>query len=1060
MSAMASAPHPIPCTHCSNPIEGRPVRFDSRPFCNADCRDRWKNFRRQAIASLKEEERERQRLRRIMRIVPEGEREELPEGTFVVPTSSGQWQARPGSGVYRWTASGEEGEWILAGPLPLAVKHHLVLRSPSGKATARCYGLLFSDGSEFTIKAGDLAIPQGWAACPVPMPTESRTLHVIAAAIKMMAAQVPEEDEVPAWRDGTLCLPPEGYGPAGYGERAPISAEDAEKHWRAILEIGAQHPLFALVVSAAVGGCYAAPLGRPSAIINLNGGSSEGKSTAEHVGASMLGYAGQSSLTPEGTFWTMNAAPQGLPNRIAKRGVLTTFIDEFGASDLNDEQLRAFIFRVAGGNGRIRSPRDGLGETEGLPFRSLVILSANRTLVNIEANPGLAPRIIEVPGPIIGPAADPEAHADATVLSGLAAMAYGWPFELVQESHLKEMAEFVSAADLELDAGRGGVFGRVARTQALAVGASRLVAQRYGVPEWAEAALKGAHMILAHMEVELAELGRTMGDRLHDAVLEAWATHRRHFPCKADASEAAKWAEIWGVTEERNGVRFLVIMSEPLKRIATSIRLPGDRVARRELERDGRILAGRETEHPGRMTVWAPGYGPVKGYAFVLPGLELEADPFAPKPEPIVAPAPPLEEFPPAPPAILELELPTPAPSSSSCVRCGADRLKVGAGPAGLCLPCSRGDGPGGGTPAPKPVDRPDRKPAAARLEDFARAVAQAMDDDGNPVFPDPAPEELFAALGLLERAVGGLTYEGAPPRCGITWLHAIEARSGSIPHLEPQAVDLSEIRITTMFSRTDHSQADAPGEGLTTVDVNAAYANSAQMVELGTGLPEWHATPELEVIRHPGFVLLEHEEGWPAPFDRLEEGKFLPTPLARLLVEWTERPPSILEAAIWPEHRRWLRPFAHRCLSARTELMVSGDPAAHMALTVLKRIYTSTLGGMLNSPKLNRTAFLRPDWVNLVKGQATAGLWRHLHRAEVGPAAQITDAAYFIVPKAGDVPQIPDSKTGPTFSDSPGRLKVSRTCILTDEMRQAIANGRPVAIQRAAKAGAQKERS
>jgi hypothetical protein len=269
-------------------------------------------------------------------------------------------------------------------------------------------------------------------------------------------------------------------------------------------------------------------------------------------------------------------------------------------------------------------------------------------------------------------------------------------------------------------------------------------------------------------------------------------------------------------------------------------------------------------------------------------------------------------------------------------------------------------------------------------------------------------------------------------------------------PKLEAQAVEVPA-GLRAAFSLTDPAQAGRRGV-LVQTDVNAMFVSAAQSLELGTGEPVEVSNVTAAELRRPGFVVVaDPDPAWPAPFHSLQPGDPLVTGMARVLAEWLEAEPAALglvDGLVWPQHRRWLRSWAQRCLRARKALVGAPDAPSRMALVVLKAIYTGGLGMLASGPATgdhNHTAYLRPDWSALVRGQAQANMWRHLHHAQPTPVAVITDAALFVVPKVGDVPaELP-------ISDQPGKFKIERWARLSSAVREAIRAGQPGNVRRLA---------
>lgn len=339
--------------------------------------------------------------------------------------------------------------------------------------------------------------------------------------------------------------------------------------------------------------------------------------------------------------------------------------------------------------------------------------------------------------------------------------------------------------------------------------------------------------------------------------------------------------------------------------------------------------------------------------------------------------------------------------------------------------------GPGGGyVPAALP----------ARAAAFRQLVGETRPDLGL------SDEQWLGAVRAVERATG-LDVAEDPYRIqvGLRWLTVTnKVRLAPVPEL---ADDLAAAGVVipggvwSVPTMTTPADANDPGGFITGIDVNAMWPNAAQMVRLGTGRPQLVEGPEPALYRLPGFFLFNPDPTWPPPFRDLPPGRWLPAPLAQLLAERQPEPPRARLGLVWPEHRQWLRTFAQTALRARQDLL-RPDLVSQAALAYLKTAANAAVDGILRTPH-NRTPWHRPDWAEQVRALGAANMWRHLYRAPRLPTAQATDAAYYVMGALGERPPIPDPKSGPVYSDQPGRFKTHRSVTYTDEMRAAATAGR-----------------
>lgn len=205
-----------------------------------------------------------------------------------------------------------------------------------------------------------------------------------------------------------------------------------------------------------------------------------------------------------------------------------------------------------------------------------------------------------------------------------------------------------------------------------------------------------------------------------------------------------------------------------------------------------------------------------------------------------------------------------------------------------------------------------------------------------------------------------------------------------------------------------DAVRGHADGLDLVAYDINGMYLSAAGC-ELGTGAPQHLSWPPDDVLDLPGYVRTSTLETAPyGLLSRWEEGMWMPTPLARWLYEDGHQF-LIIEALVWPEHRRWLGPHVTLFRDARATLLeaAAGHPAARVVLAVLKEVYTRMLG-LVGSTKYNQGPGLNVHWHDMIPATGQARMFRGLDRVRhqethfTSPVVVVgihADAAWYLVP-------------------------------------------------------------
>jgi hypothetical protein len=129
---------------------------------------------------------------------------------------------------------------------------------------------------------------------------------------------------------------------------------------------------------------------------------------------------------------------------------------------------------------------------------------------------------------------------------------------------------------------------------------------------------------------------------------------------------------------------------------------------------------------------------------------------------------------------------------------------------------------------------------------------------------------------------------------------------------------------------------------------------------------------------------------GLPPVLDRASGESWVPAPTLRLL---RDRGASyeMLGAVLWPAAgENWWRPVAERLTAARDELLAQSDPAARVALELVKATYTKGIQMLAREAGEAGQAWHRPDVHAAIVQQCRANLLRAVGKARVRPVAYV----------------------------------------------------------------------
>jgi hypothetical protein len=390
----------------------------------------------------------------------------------------------------------------------------------------------------------------------------------------------------------------------------------------------------------------------------------------------------------------------------------------------------------------------------------------------------------------------------------------------------------------------------------------------------------------------------------------------------------------------------------------------------------------------------------------------------------------------------------------------------------------------------PEPVRRFTVDPDT-ELADFARALRRRV--------PAASDTDAAAALAAWHAAVqhGGdpVAFVSTPGYTGVTLFEWLVHKERSMVIPEPltheQAREVSTgRRVWRALSFVNADQKPVGGQGILELDVNAQYLAAARSAELGDGNPERLGpishTDQPAVFKRPGYIQLAAAPdltGLPATvrcaFRTARDGWWLPTPAARYLQHDHGLALDVADSIVWPAkrlnsegeevsgHGRRLSVWCKVLADARAvlEAQAATDPAAKLALVVLKSTYATFLGGMTRSRAHNDKSSLREDWSDQYVAQANVNALRAVDKA-LKAHAQLLGAlkdSYWFQLDPAELGQLVDALTdrppgdqdpltwhGMTISRQPGKWHPNRwATVISQDIVDTHAIGRPGILRR-----------
>ena len=213
--------------------------------------------------------------------------------------------------------------------------------------------------------------------------------------------------------------------------------------------------------------------------------------------------------------------------------------------------------------------------------------------------------------------------------------------------------------------------------------------------------------------------------------------------------------------------------------------------------------------------------------------------------------------------------------------------------------------------------------------------------------------------------------------------------------------------------------------------DRNAAWLAASRSLPLGSGEPvrlDGREAAERFDRSVPGWwqlarPLARPAENLPDPFESCRETCCYPTPLLDL-AQWLELDFHVTGAWVYEHSGRYLETWAKRLGDAYTTLGARDDPAAKIALGLVKATYRQALGWLEGGFYEGGEDFHRPDWYATIRAESNARLFRHLWSLPERPLEVHTDS--IVVPCDESTAEDACARLGLRFGNKPGEYKPS----------------------------------
>lgn len=469
-----------------------------------------------------------------MTIAPigEGRREEIPGLALRglrVKSASGEWWIVDGE-LGRVTSDGARG---FVGVVPVPDRVQRVTRRGPRRGSPEVLYLCAFGSREVLASPYEIREGSAWHAAGVSPPGEPRVGQLLERAIVELARYEGDIEAIPYVEHDRLWIPPEPYGPEGYGE---LAAGATFEGWEGIVALATVNPGLALVLGAAIAGLYVGSIESwENPILHLVGDSSVGKTSALAAGAAVVG-------DPNRVVKTFGGTIIGLQTTLGELSILPAFYDELDTGKLTERDFEALVYRVANGRGRVTATRYGT-TVRGRDYHGILITTGNRTLAHVTPVAGLPARVLEIVDPIFSTA------GEADLMQELARAHFGLPVRLLREQldtagfdrRRKEYRARIESPD--------GIIGRLADKAALFVAGAEMLGELFGDDGLGEVALAAVGNLLNRTAADLSAGGRSLGARLQRALADAIFARPHAFPT-LEAAGVYKPGEVEGFRDD------------------------------------------------------------------------------------------------------------------------------------------------------------------------------------------------------------------------------------------------------------------------------------------------------------------------------------------------------------------------------------------------------------------------------------------------------------------------------------------------------------------------------
>jgi hypothetical protein len=966
---------------------------------------------------------------------------------------------------------------------------------------------------------------------------------VLTNVVLQQALALPDLTGYPCFRDGHLQVPPTAYLPDGY-----TNGEDSSpKALRRLAEALAPYPRAALMIGLSAAAPWISALELQPFTFHIVGDSTTGKTTAV-TAASALWGAGYKGVTQ---IW--NGSKLGVPGQLRDLGVLPAFRDELSTAGLSGPDRATLFSVVMEGCKRAARTREDLPRPSAT-WASILFSTGNMAAVPEEhISAGHPKGLIEIHADKTSPVIPPEAKGMIQRLTNDPGTAGAW-VPIARKLSVAAMREAYEGAAADLGQPDDDALGwHMWRAMSLGLAGARALGIALQLPQLEASAMVAAREIIDGSGERLAELGADHGQRLVDTVAEYMEIRPAAFGL-GDEADTMRTDQMGFRVKTRDGHTLTCIYQSRHKEIARAAGVEDVTVALRQLRQDGRLITSkgqglkyktraadapvyayrlpdpdvptRTCGDPGQNdqnSQNSPGQGPVScsdqgpGKSEQAPGRS-EQGAFGDWPDGSVGAD--------VNPAAGQLERPLEVQDHghadvvtiAACEACGEAMRVITAGQRWhpMCEPETPAE-PVAAEPEPTAdvaPDAPETAPAATsgrpdgdtpkrpvtdldparELEAFTKALHKHGLDRG------AGEADMAAALELFTEVTGGVRWVSFAGQTGQAALARMIARRGAMK-APTKMDDKRALKIAEGERETITRYHVRPGQGrkltgsgdVTGYDINGQYPNSAGLVELGDGNPEWVTAPRsiAGMLGKPGYVrtardirapkvpelkMIKQDGSSPAA------GDWLPMPVAAFLSADLGIEITAAEVCWWPRSGRRLRAYIDSMYRQPRTALLNMEPslARELARSALK-IMVNDMLGMFRSRTWSHGEWYRPDWYDMFTSLSEMNAFRLVRKAPADqqPIVKACDSLYFAAPPpcdacAADSRTIPErgkreyprghqpdrcgKPKGLVIGTPLGKAKLERHARVTQGMRDAYKDGSAKSFHEAVKTAVKAE--